>query len=148
MINSTDHYHWTAVRGFLPAVLKLFHLLHDVHHLRTLHIDQSKCGDVDAIVLEVFEIERLDVLVCVGEKFVSGIGYVRISANLRKCWTCSDSGSRSSVAGVSVCGRPGEKRRLKFRRNALIKFHQPPGRIFTVRKNLFMCCGFVSIINL
>lgn len=43
-------------------MLELLHLLHDVDRVNALDIDQTKRCDVDAVVLKVFEIKRLDVL--------------------------------------------------------------------------------------
>lgn len=43
-------------------MLELFHLLHNVDCVHTLDVDQTECGNINAIVLEVLEIKCLDVL--------------------------------------------------------------------------------------
>lgn len=94
-------------------MLKLFHLLHDVHNLRTLHIHQTECGNVHAIVLKVLEIKCLDVLQ--GEKFIFGRQYVIVSIDvgdsggqLTNVVNYNGSGSRSSeVEGSARRGKRG-----------------------------------------
>lgn len=43
-------------------MLELFHLLHNVGSVHTLDVDQTECGYINTIVLEVLEIKCLDVL--------------------------------------------------------------------------------------
>lgn len=43
-------------------MLELFHLLHDFHRLHIFNVNQTECCNVYAIVFEVLEIKRLNVL--------------------------------------------------------------------------------------
>lgn len=60
-------------------MLELVHLLHDIHDLWTLHVDETKRSYINAIVLEILEIECLDVLEIKEKVFLLGCKDVRVS---------------------------------------------------------------------
>lgn len=51
-----------SVENILPDRLKLLHILQDLHHPYILGVNNAESSHVDKIILEVFQIKRLNIL--------------------------------------------------------------------------------------
>lgn len=55
-------YNSGSVKNILPNGLKLFHILQDLHHPHILSVNNAESSHVDKVVLEIFQIKRLNIL--------------------------------------------------------------------------------------
>lgn len=152
LINFTHHHYGAPVGCLLSTQLKLFHLIHDVHTLRALDVHQAKRSYVYAIVLKVLEIECLDVL----DGTTRRRKVFNWTMNVMRCyrWKTHECGKHIMIPEVIHLKLENlfevvKKRVLqKYRKLNYEISSSVVGETFTVRKNLLMCCGFVSIISL